>query len=179
MTEQRVSSRYARALLTAAKEENATEKVLEDLGFIQRVARESKDFKRLIESPVIYNWQKKDILRELFESQISEVTLKFLLLLADKKREMLIFDIIEQYIKIFNELNNRLPISVVSAVPLSEELKKSISGRIAQWTGKTIIPEYSVDDSLKGGIMVEIDDIVFDASVRNQLEVLYETLAKN
>ena len=179
MTEQRVSARYARALLDAAKDKPASEEILKDLEFISEVADESRDFRTMIESPVIYNWQKKKVISEIFETKISKITLQFLLLLADKKRESLIFDIIEQYRRIFNKRNNRLPIKVVSAVELSNDLKEKIAGKISLWTEKTVLPTYAVDSSLKGGLKVEIEDWIFDATLKNQLDVLYHTLAKN
>ncbi len=177
MTEKRVSSRYARALLGTAKEADQVDTVLNDLEKITRMTKESREFFNLLKSPVIPFWQKKNILKEILEPAVSELTLKFVLLLADKRREPIIDSIIKEYIELYNELMNRIPVTITSAVELQDEIRRKIQAKLEEVTEKTVLSDFVVDARLKGGILIRIRDWVYDASIRNQLQVLHEKLA--
>ncbi|MFP4369022.1 MAG: ATP synthase F1 subunit delta [Candidatus Kapaibacterium sp.] len=177
MTEHRVSSRYAKALLDIAKEQKATDDVYNDLKAVQRIIGSSRELENMLHSPVVHHWQKKKVFEEVFKDIIGEITMKFLSLLADKGREFLIKDIIAEYEQLYNRLNNRLPIGISSAIELNDDLKEKVLAKFRDYTGKTLLPEYHVDESLKGGIKVRVGDLVFDASVSRQLEQLRQRLA--
>jgi F-type H+-transporting ATPase subunit delta len=98
-------------------------------------------------------------------------------LLTEKSRENLLGDIAYQYELIYNEANNRLPVIIYSAVELDEDSKSQIETKLTEWTKKTILSEYKVDPSIKGGLKIKISDWVFDASIQNQLNKLRVALA--
>lgn len=177
MIEQKVSTRYARAILITAQETGLTETVLNDFTFIVDVVGKSKELRSLIGSPLVRFWKKREIFKEIFEGQISELSMKFLMLLATKNREGLILSIACQYESQYNILNNRVKVKVVSATNLNDSLKAKIDAKLKALTGKIILYEYIIDPETKGGFKVFIDDWVFDASLKNQLQNLYEKLA--
>ncbi len=177
MTEQRVSVRYARSILEIAKQENITDTVLEDFHTIMKMIKSSRELQNLIHSPVVQYWKKKKAFTEIFEPAVSKLTMKFINLLAEKRREKLIPSIIIQYTNLYNVLNGRLPVEIFSAIELSDEIKNKIIEKMKEKTGKTVLTSFKVDPSLKGGLLVKVDDWVFDASVKNQLEILFEKLA--
>ncbi len=178
MAEQRVSARYALALLNTAKPENLVDAVFNDLVFVEQHITASKDFKNLVKSPVITHWQKKNIFKEMFESNLHKLTLNFFMLLIDKRRESLLYDIIKQYNKLYNELNNLLEVSITSANDLSEDVKNLISQKLTEITNKKIISKYSIDKSLKGGVQINIDGWVYDASIAGMLDKLHKSLVE-
>jgi F-type H+-transporting ATPase subunit delta len=177
MNEQRVSSRYARALLETAREEGLSDKILADLEDVRNTINQSHELRAMTLSPVIQFWRKKKIYQELFESRLHKLTLNFIMLLTEKNRENLIPDICFQYEAQYNELNNILPIEIDSAVELPEKIKEKIVDKIGKRTNKKIIPDYKIDTALKGGVLIKINDWVYDASVKNQLEILFKKLA--
>lgn len=179
MTEQRVSSRYADAILDTAKQDKLEDNVYEDFNYILNVINASKDFKTVLKSPIIYHWQKKNIFKDLFEEKISPLAFKFMLLLIDKKREALLDSIIKNYFAKYDELKNRLRVDVVSASDLDDSIKSKINTKLEDYTKKTIICNYRTNKDLKGGLQIKIDDWVFDASIRSQLELLRQRLADN
>lgn len=74
-------------------------------------------------------------------------------------------------------MNNILPVTITTANALENNLSLIITNKLTEWTGKTIIPDYQVDKSIKGGIKVRIEDWVFDASLKTKLQSLYRELA--
>lgn len=177
MTEQRVSTRYARSILETANQENITGRVLEDFYTVLEMIKASRELQNLIDSPIVQYWKKKKVFTELFSPVVSELTMKFINLLTEKRREKLISHIIIQYEKLYNKLNGRLPIEIFSAIELSDEIKNKITEKMKEKTGKTVLTSFIIDPSLKGGMLIKVDDWVFDASVKNQLEKLFEKLA--
>jgi len=179
MTEQRVSSRYARALLETAIEGKVSDIIFEDFIIVDTTIRNSHELRVFTASPVVQHWLKIKVFNEVFEGKISKLTMTFLKFLLDKKRGELIQSIIVQYEDQYNRLNNKLPVEFESSLALNNEIKKNLIEKVANITQKEIIPEFKVDESLKGGVMVRIDDKVYDATIKHQLELLFKTLVKN
>lgn len=177
MNEKKVSSRYAKAIYSLAKDSNLQDTILSDFTLILKTIADSKEFSNLVESPVVSSKKKYDIFKEVFENSISDTTYSFIKLLTEKSRENLIDDIAYQYELIYNEANNRLPVIIYSAVELDEDAKSQILSKLTEWTKKTILSEYKVDPSIKGGLKIKISDWIFDASVQNQLDKLRIALA--
>lgn len=178
MIEQRVSSRYALALMNTAKQENLVDDVYQDFKLVSEYVHASRELRSLLKSPVISHWQKKNSFKEIFEGKIHVLTLNFLILLAEKRREGLTLDIIEQFHKQFNEFKGLLPIDITSATELDEAMRAKIILKLTEITGKKIISNFIIDKSLKGGVQVRIDGWVYDASLANQLKTLYKSLSE-
>lgn len=176
MAEQRVSFRYARALLETAKEGNVADTIYQDFLTVNSILNESAELRVFTANPIIPHWRKTKVYDEIFEGKISTLTLKFLQFLLDKKRGDLIRDIIIQYEEQYNKLINKLNIEVTSTIDMTDELKEALKNKITGMTGKTISASYKTDSSLKGGLIVRLDDWVYDSSVKHQLELLYKKL---
>ena len=177
MTEQRVSSRYAAALIDAAKQENILDAVFDDLRLVGTYIDASRELTNMLKSPVINHWKKKNSLTEIFEGKISTLTLNFLILLAEKRRESLCRDIIEQFVKQYNKFKGLLPVEITSANELATDIKNKITNKLNEITKMQIIGSYTIDKSIKGGVKIRIDDWVYDASLASQLDLLYKSLA--
>ena len=177
MNEKKVSSRYAKAVYSLAKESNLQDTILSDFTLILKTIADSRELSNLVESPVISSKKKYDVFKEVFGDSISDSTFNFIKLLTEKSRENLLDDIAIEYELIYNEANNRLPVIIYSAVELDEDAKSQILSKLTDWTKKTILSECKVDSSLKGGLKIKISDWIFDASIQNQLDKLKIALA--
>lgn len=178
MTERKISSRYAKALLDLAINEGLADTMLIDLKKVVRMIDASRELNLLIKSPIIQYWKKKKIIREIFEPILHKLTLDFLLMLVDHRREILIPSILYQYESRYNNIMNNLPVSIYSAVEINENTKSKIINKLNEITNMNILPDFKIDKSIKGGIIIKIDDWVFDGSIKNQLKLLYKQLAE-
>ncbi len=194
MVHTKIARRYALALLGTALHEGSVsdqshfdfskiqptsrlaDKVLEDLKFIREVVKSSKELLALMNSPVVQHRKKEAILKEIFEAKVDPLVFSFLVLLTEKKREKLFLEIVNAFIVLYNEVYNILPVTVYSAVALSDTLENSISDALAKRTGKTIVSSFEVDQRLKAGAKVQIKDLVIDGSLQYQLKQLYKKL---
>lgn len=177
MNEKKVSSRYAKAIHDLAKDGNLQETVLSDFNLILDTIEKSNELGNLVESPIISSSKKFAIFEEVFQESISPTTFSFIKLLTEKSRENLLDDIAIEYEIIYNKDNNRLPVIIYSAVELDDDAKSEIQTKLVEWTKKTVLTEYKIDTTLKGGLKIKISDLIFDASIQNQLNKLKMALA--
>lgn len=179
MTEQKVSSRYANAILDIAEQESLTNEVIRDFELLQSMLDSSKELVTFTVSPVIADWQKKKIYEELISSKVHKLTMNFILLLINKGRIDLLPSIIIQFGNLYNLHNNRVKAIIKSASELTETVKSKIMLKLTEITGKVILPEYKTDKSIKGGLSIQINDWVYDATLKTQLELLRKQLSGN
>lgn len=176
MFEKRISLRYARALFDVAESEKIEETLLKDFETLSEYLSISKDLFRMMNSPIVQHHKKTKIYEEIFTGKLSEVMLRFIQLLSVNHREFLLNSIIYQFKKIYNQKHGLLPIEVTSARDLDDTIQKELIERVAKFTGKKILPEFKLDTTMLGGVVVRIDDWVFDASMKTQLETLRNKL---
>lgn len=174
MKNTRIARRYAVALMNTAEELGEAEEIAGNMAAIDRLFRESREFRLLIASPVISAAKKKETLRALLETRVNRETLSFLLLLASKRREDVLPDIVREFLALRNQRMGIVEAQVKSAVPLTEMQEHTLRERLEQYTKKNVRLRLEIDLSLKGGLRIQIGDTVLDASVRHQLLLLKE-----
>lgn len=176
MTEKKVSLRYAKAMFEVAKERNLLEVCYNDMQLIKSLLDSSRELKVLLKSPIINKNKKKGVLENLFKSRVSSLTYEFMNLLTDKQRESLIIDVVNQYDILYNVEKNIQVVNVTTAVELSETLKQKLVAKLTEVTGKIIQPQYSIQNEVIGGIMIRLDNWVYDATIAHQLQILRNQL---
>ncbi len=176
MAEQKVSYRYAKALLDTAVQHNLTEQIFEDFKNIAKIFSILPELNSLARKPIIAPQKKKKLYQEIFSYRVSELAMSFILFLVDKSRDDLILDIIKQYENLYYKLKDYLPVEIFVAIDIGENSKNKIVEKIAKNMGKKIVPKFIINPRIKGGFIVKIEDWVYDASLRNKLDALYEQL---
>ncbi len=179
MAEQKVSYRYAKAILDAAKNEGLEDAVFNDFRIVNLILKYVPELMSIAKKPLISPLRKKKIYRELFTERISTLTLNFILFLVDKARDFMIPDIISQYERLFYEMKNILPVEIFVAHELDEGLKEKFVKKLEETTGKKVVPKFIVDPKIIGGFKIKIEDWVFDTTLKNKLELLYQNLVSN
>lgn len=171
-----VAKRYAKALFELAKEQNKIAQVEDELKFIVAVLKDNSDFHKLIKHPGIGNMAKTALLKNVFESQLSEITFSTLLLLVDKGREELLEALVGYFVKIASEALGQAKAIVYTPVVLNQVELDHIAETFSQLASKQIRVETAIDKSLLGGIKVRIGDRLYDGSLSGKLERLQKSL---
>lgn len=172
MSEFSVSSRYASALMHLAEENNSVDSVSRDMELLFNTIDSSKELKSVLKSPIIKDQQKLDILKEIFSEKISDVSFNFIKFVVDKNRDDMLHSIVKNYLKIRDKKLGLINVVVTSAVNFSEEQILKLKTKIEEITRKKASLSFNIDKSVIGGFLVKIDDTIFDASVKRQLEIL-------
>ena len=101
----------------------------------------------------------------------------FLELLAEKHRMPEIFRIRRELDELWKKENRRLDVTVTSAVELDEAVVKKIGQEVERQTGEEVDLASRVDDGILGGIVLQVGNMVLDASIRTRLEKLRKSVA--
>jgi F-type H+-transporting ATPase subunit delta len=168
----RVSYRYANSLMLLAEEKNIFQEVAKDADLIFNTINNSKELKVILKSPVIKTELKKKLLNEIFSNKISSETLSFIDFVIQKNREDILLEIFKEFLVLCDKKNKILRAKVKTAVELDESLKSKLTTKLESRTNQKVIANYLLDQKIIGGFVVEIDDQVYDASVKHQLAQL-------
>lgn len=177
MAELSVVRRYARALFDTAVKSNTLDQVEEDLKAVHQIFRTVPMISRALGAPTIAAGRKKELLQQAFGERVSPLTLRFLTLALDRRRQDIIRDIYPEFVRLANQSRNILPVTVQSAVPLTDAERDELGRSLAERTGKTVRITLDVEPELIGGMIVRMGDTVIDGSVKSRLEQLHQRLA--
>jgi F-type H+-transporting ATPase subunit delta len=171
MQNPRLATRYAKSLLDLAVEQNSLEPVLKDMQEINRICLMSRDFALMLKSPIIHGDKKLAVVFEILKGQnIHELTKAFMNLLVVKGRELNLPEIAEAFIAQYNDLKNIRTVTLTTAAPMSDSVKSGLVAKIAGYMPKdTVDLKTNVDESLIGGFVLELEDKLYDASVKKSL----------
>ncbi len=171
-----VVKRYAKALFDAASREQAVDRVESDLGLVSYVVESNPDLRRALHIPLITAEKKKAILRGVFGGKVHQITLDYMCLLADKRREEALVRTEAVYVELANEARGVVEARVTTAVELREDEEIKLAAKLSGITGKQVHLIKNIDPSIIGGIVVRIQDKIIDGSVRGQLAAMREKL---
>ena len=87
MNESLIRVRYAKALYQLATEEREQTAIRRDAELLRTTVNDSKEFADFLENPLIKSSEKNRIMLKLFTGNINDITMRFLHLLIENKRE--------------------------------------------------------------------------------------------
>ena len=159
---------YARALYTLAEEENAVEEYCAALGTVKALLKESPDYIEFLACPAIPLGERTASVDEAFGT-MPEYVVSFIKVLCENGRVRTINACIDEFVMLAMAYSNRTVADIYSAVPLDDEQKQSVIQKLEKITGKNIDPVYTIDESLIGGIKIDVDGKTYDGSIRHRL----------
>jgi F-type H+-transporting ATPase subunit delta len=172
-----VTRSYAEALVNAAEHEGQVEAVLQDLESIASdVLRANPRFAAVLESPLVSPLEKDRILVDTFEGRALPTVVRFLRVLNRHGRLGSLAAIARGARALWDRRENRREVFVRSAVPLDDAQQAALRDRLARMLNATPVVRLAVDPALIGGLVVQVGDDVYDASIRNRLEQLRQRL---
>ncbi|MGB9887322.1 MAG: ATP synthase F1 subunit delta [Moorellales bacterium] len=172
MSETIVAKRYARALFELAQEKDQVEKLAQELEGVASLIQQVPELNSWLRHRGIPPDEKKAVLRRLLADRVGQLTLNFLLLLCDRKREAYLGAICQQFRILAQEAAGLVEGEVRSAFSLEPEQVRALEERFSQITGRKVRLEARVDPELIGGLVVRIGDRVWDGSLAQRLRSL-------
>lgn len=154
----------------------AVDAVESDLGLITYTLESNPNLQEVIMHPLIPSSRKKEIVASVFADNVQDVTLDFLYLVIDKRRETILPDVEVEYVALANDYRNVATVQVTTAIALSPDEISLLRAKLESFLGKQVEIQLSEDPQLIGGLVVQIGDTVIDGSVRGYLTSLREKL---
>lgn len=125
-----------------------------------------------LESPRLSVEKKKGLFSRAFQDRAPRLFVHFLHALVAHGRQTLIPEIAQEYHALVDEAEGRMHATVTVAREPDEATRATIATQLSRAFGKQVVPHYSVNPSIIGGIVVRAGDTVLDGSVRRRLATL-------
>lgn len=168
---------YAEALFEVAREQGKLDRVRDELGRFADAVAADRNLQVFFFSPYFSSAEKAAGLRRAVSGAEPEL-LNFLELAIEKQRMPEIFRVRRRFEELWKRENRRLDVTVTSAVGLDPAVVEKIGGEIGRQTGRQVELASRVDEEILGGIVLQVGNMVLDASIRNRLEKLRKSVAR-
>lgn len=171
-----VSADYAKALYSLAKEENITERVLQELKVLDDAFAEQPDYLRLLNNPNLSKDERIGIIDTGFRGKVHPYVLNFLKLLTQKGYARSFPDCVKAYREQYNEDNGIVSVLAVSAVALTDAQSEKLRSKLETAIGKKVELRFQMDSACIGGVRLDYDGKRIDGTVKNRLDSMRELL---
>jgi len=172
-----VANRYARALADVVAGVGNYHEVLSELEDFAAAFRESKELREVCETPAVGLAQKLKIL-EVLAGRLgsSRTTFSFLRVLTSHYRLPLLEEAVHAFRSVAYERLGIVQVKISSAAELSKDEQESLRTRFNALTRRQSELDFHIDAGLIGGLVAQIGSVVYDGSIRGQLDQIREKL---
>lgn len=170
--------RYAKALLGYARDEGVAEKVYTLSDRVLQCFAQNPTLSAALEDPLLSSEEKLKLLSTIASGDGKEgmVMLRYFSLMIEKRREAYLASSLRSYMDLYRKSEGIVVVKIITAVPLEKEMEDKILSRVSSMLGKRIELQKSVDPSIEGGFIFDIDDYRLDASVASRLRQIRRQL---
>lgn len=167
---------YAEALFEVGRDKGTLDTLQQQLGEFTDAVDRNRELQVFFFSPYLSSEEKKDGLKRAVTDAEPEL-INFLELLVDKHRMPEIFRIRRELDELWKHENRRIDVTVTSAVELDSAVVEKIGQEVERQTGEEVDLSSAVDSDILGGIVLQVGNMVLDASIRTRLEKLRKSVA--
>ena len=167
-----VGINYAQALYDLAKQENLTDRILQQLQILDDSFAQEPAFVRLLSAPNIAKQERCAVIDKSFRDQVHPYVLNFLKILTEKGYARYFSDCRKAYEDQYNRENGILPVCAVTAVALNDSQSRKLTEKLHAITGKTVTLTNRVDPACIGGVRLTYDGNKVDGTVKHRLDTI-------
>ena len=174
-----IHARYANAAYVAASKQGILDQVSGELQSLLAATKKHAGLKNLLENPVVSREEKSSALTTLLSGAASPVTMNLLTTMAGNARLAEYEKVVGVYEQLMKAKRGEVEATIISADPLTKAQTDQISKAIESELGgsaKKVILSTQVDESLIGGLQVQIGDKFLDLSVSSRIDSLSRTV---
>ena len=176
MDQSAITVRYAKAFFSAAKEKKQLDKLKTDIEAVLEVCNTSDDFILLLESPIVKTSKKAALIKQIFEGNIDKLTLNFLLLIIENKREVHIPGICRNFLDLTRKDQNIRAAMLTTAAEINPQTIEKIKILLEKELAASVELSTQVKPDIIGGLVLRLEDKQYDASVATQLKKIKQNL---
>ena len=173
-----VSNEYAKALFMLAAETGNGKEYKDALDEVLEVFEKNPMYPEFLSTFAIPLEERLNALEKAFSNAIPRDVLSFLKLLCEKRHIGEFVECVADYVAMYNEICEVSNAKVTSAVELNKDEKASLKEKLEKMSGHKTLIEYTVDKSIIGGLIVEIDGKIMDSSLRKHLKDVKDVISK-
>ena len=168
---------YSRALFEVADERNELDEIHDQLGAFTDAVDENRQLQQFLFSPYFSVTEKQEGLHRAVQGA-NPAFLHFLEALIERHRMPAIFRIRAEFNSLWDEARKLLPVRITSAIKLDGDTVKSLGDRIGKQVDRQVEVSTAVDPDILGGVVLQVGNVILDASIKNRLEQLRKQVAQ-
>ena len=167
------ANRYSLALYELASESNTLSKIEENSHALLKLISSSKDFNNFIKDPTVTRDSLNQVIEKITNNFSLEILFKnFLSFLISKRRFFYVQQILKNFNEICSEKRGELKAEIKSAKNLTKDEINKITQELSNNFKSEIKLNYTHDQSLIGGLVVQIGSTMIDTSIKKKLQQL-------
>jgi F-type H+-transporting ATPase subunit delta len=178
MNESKIPVRYAKALFLTGKEKKILKTLSGDIKNLSEFFEKTPSVISWLRSPAITGQQKKDFFKKAFEGRLSETTMRFIDLVITRKRERYFIRIFRNFLQLYKDDAGIKTLILTTATEVDEATGQRLSLMFEHKDKQKNELVTRVKPSIIGGFMLQIDDMLYDASVSTELNQLKKELTR-
>jgi len=179
MKNQVLVRKYSQGLVQAVHEETEFRSIQADLGAFLDLYDGRKDLRDALTSPFLSPDRKAGILAGILKKLRSgEKASRLLTLLLNHKRLDILGDVIRALPETWNDKLGILTFEVMSVVPMTDGQKKRLRRELERIERKPVSLTFKIDPDIVGGLALRRGNIVYDVSIRGNLEAMKEQIGR-
>ena len=167
---------YAEALFDVGRNKGTLDTLQQQLGEFAEAVDRNRELQVFFFSPYLSSTEKQEGIARAVSGAEPEL-INFLELLVDKHRMPDIFRIRRELDELWKRENRRIDVTVTSAVELDPAVVAKIGQEVERQTGEKVDLSSRVDGDILGGLVLQVGNMVLDASIRSRLEKLRKSVA--
>ena len=171
-----IGEEYGAALFLLACEENAQNKYSDALAKVKKAFSENPEYMEFLTSPSIPISERLTAIEAVFGSTVPERVLSYLQLMCEKGRIAWFYQSAEEYEALLSASEHISAAKITSVVELTDAQKRKLIAKLETLYKGKIRAEYYIDESLLGGLIVEVDGNIMDGSLRHRLREVKEVM---
>jgi F-type H+-transporting ATPase subunit delta len=172
MRDTTIARNYAEAMLELARRAGDLRGWGQAMDDVADAMQNDRTLRLFLESPRVSAAEKNRIIGRAFEGQLSPLFVRYLQAVVSHRRQMLLPEIAHEYHDLVDQVEGRLHASVTVVQEPADRERRSISKELSRAYGKEVVPHFTVNPAIIGGVVVRIGDTVLDGSVRRRLATL-------
>jgi len=172
-----IARRYAEALADVATARNQVDKIDNDVRVFSEMVTSSRELRDLFASPIVSKTDKLRVLEALIQRmRPDQMTANLLRTMLSHNRLQHLAEVYEQFRRTMNERKGLIVAEVTTAAEVGPAEQENLGRTLERMTGKRVEFKFKTDSSLIGGVVTRIGSVVYDGSVRTQLQEIKEQL---
>lgn len=174
----KIGVRYAKALISLSVEKQIEDKIVADIHLINDLMHKEKQIDIFFRNPTVKISEKIIFFQKVFQNNINELTMKFLIMVVNKGRELFLKDIFRNAIDFYQDLKKIKKVTLITTQDINSETKENITNLMKDYFSEnyTINIHHQVDKEQIGGFLLEVDNKQLDMTVKSQIKIIKKDL---
>jgi F-type H+-transporting ATPase subunit delta len=170
-----IARRWAKALFLIAEQDNSLLVISREIERVADTWKSSDELQIALANPMLDSQVRTAIFNDVIAKlALSKTTENCLRLMYEKKRIGEIEGVAREFQRLADARENRIRAEVISAAPVADTVVASIQAAIEAATRKKVLVTKREDQSLIGGIVTRVGDLMYDGSIKSQLNRIKE-----